>query len=132
MGIELVGHTLIFSRCGFVVALCEASLFCRHHGTCLNIYFHDIDRGGESHGGYDQRFAMTVKCISCDEDFMHIFLCVGSFVNCSSIIGKRGSQHRCTVFLVVLFEYQVTIFQDESLRSRLHWLYGSLADGILL
>ena len=35
-----------------------------------------------------------------------VSLCVGCLETCSSSLGKRGWQHRCIAFLVVLFEYR--------------------------
>jgi hypothetical protein len=64
----------------------EASLSCRCHGICLNIDFYDNDRDGESYGGYDRRFVMTVRCIGCDEDLMHMFfLCVRCLVTTTAV-----------------------------------------------
>ena len=47
----------------------EASLSCRCRGTFLTINFHEIDNGGECHGGYDWSFIILERCIGCDEDY---------------------------------------------------------------
>jgi hypothetical protein len=51
---------------------CEAPLSCWCYGTCLNIDFHDIDRGGESHDGCDRIFGIAETCTGCDEDLLHM------------------------------------------------------------
>jgi hypothetical protein len=39
------------------------------------LFFQDIDRDEESHGGgYDQKFEMADRCIGGDEDERHVFL----------------------------------------------------------
>jgi hypothetical protein len=47
---------------------CEVLLSYRCHEIYLNIDFHEIDKDGKSHGGYDWRFVMAERCIGCDED----------------------------------------------------------------
>jgi hypothetical protein len=37
----------------YFLARREASSSCPCHGICLNIDFHEIDRGGKNHGGCD-------------------------------------------------------------------------------
>jgi hypothetical protein len=56
--------------------------------------FHDINRGGESHGRCDQRFATAVRCIGCDED--GFFLRVGqgwTYVLLAGVLGHRVQYH---------------------------------------
>jgi hypothetical protein len=83
---------------------------------CLNIDFHETDRGGESHGGYDQRLVMVESVM----DVMGImrykfYLCVRCLETCNSSLGKRGRQHRWTTFLVALLENRATILKTQGL-----------------
>jgi hypothetical protein len=66
------------SEWGFMRMWSKLSLFCRCHGTCLCINSHNIDSGGESHGG-------------CNEDSIaHALSVRWVFGTSSNGLSKRG------------------------------------------
>ena len=72
-------------------ACCEASLSCQCHGTCLNIDFHGIDSGEESHGGCDRRLAMAERSFGCVEAWRHrVFSCVSCVEGLKRRLARGG------------------------------------------
>jgi hypothetical protein len=70
--------------------------------------------------------------VCCDEDLLHrFFRCVGCLVTCTDGLSKMGWQRRWTTFLVVLFEYRVTISRMKA-RPSLVLPGNDLAEGIVL
>jgi hypothetical protein len=87
--------------------------------------FHVIDKGGENHGGYDQRLLMAEWCFGCDEDYAAQVLPV------CEVFGDLQQElwHKGVVAQVFGGAPRVLShdLQDESPMSGLHWLYLAMA-----
>jgi hypothetical protein len=77
---------------GFMRVWREASRSLWCHGTFLNIDFHGIDRGGESHGGCDWRFwsyGVQIFWLRWRPMLHMLFMCARCLVTCINSLVQR-------------------------------------------